>query len=273
MSSRHGECSEIQRGKLQSVVQIANGLEVDVVACCGDIFHSPRAGFGEALVWLDFCNHLHKSIHVYAIPGNHDGGQTAYGTGAFSFIHRLGVVDTTNTESLAGLPYTVLTPNEYPKSDILLLHMQLGPFGTSLDDLASRVRSRLVIVGHNHSGYPTYVGENALGEPCKIVVPGSLFRVSALEDEIRREIEVVVIDTETLDEQRYHLPGIVSPETAFDLDHVAEQRQREKHRESLLELPEVVVDRLPTCSEIVKYAADSLGHGDGIRERVQELVG
>jgi predicted phosphodiesterase len=277
MSSRHGDCSEIQRQKLRHVAEIANS-SADMVVCCGDIFHSPRASFGEVLVWSHFRKRVHGLTSIVGIPGNHDGGRTALSTGAYSFLSDLRLIDDVTGEKditgagIRGLPYTVKSPSEYPECPTLLLHMQLGPFGTSLHDLASQVKSRLVIVGHNHSGYPTYIGKNALGEDCKIIAPGSLFRVSALEDEIRREIEVVIVDTETLVEERVLIPDIVDPSVAFDLDRVREQREREKQREEILSLPKVETSHIPTCGEIVEHVAETLGHGLEVVERVQDLV-
>lgn len=259
--------------KLQEVADLARKMNVEAVLCAGDVFHRPAPALSVLARFLTFLEWL--GMRFITIPGSHDlvgnNLDVLYRT-AIGVLDRLGSIEllTPVTKDVTRVGSFVVGSPYVDVPDIKLVHESVVPeptFGeyTLLKDY--KARSRIVIVGHEHSGYDLKTAGGTT-----YVCPGSLVRTMAREDELTRRPRVAIIH-EDYSVEWYELqvakpgnevlvPPIVTPEIDFAgvVKEWASVKIEEIDVTTLLK--EVAGEEVP--KEVVEYALAMLGDDGGL---------
>ncbi len=226
-AGRLGDFASDVDKKLREVVQIVHKVNAVAVLCAGDVFHSPVAALSAVDRFIDFLDLL--ETRFITIPGSHDligNNLDALNRTTIGLLHRLdklellsyATYDTVEVEDLViGIPCDVA-------HDIELVHESVVPkpdlFGvyTLLGDYTSK--SKIVIVGHVHNGYPLETVNRTT-----FVCPGSLVRTIAQQSELTRRPRLAIIHEDCSVEwielesakpgEEVLAPPVVSPEVDF----------------------------------------------------------
>lgn len=260
--------------KLHEVADLAREIKVEAVLCAGDIFHrsaptlSVVARFLTFLEWLD--------IRFITIPGSHDlvgnNLDVLYRT-AIGLLDRLGLIEllTPVTKDVTRVGSFVIGSPYVDVPDIKLVHESIVPepvFGeyTLLEDYEAR--SRIVIVGHEHSGYDL----KTIGDTT-YVCPGSLVRTIARESELDRRPRVAIIHEDYNVEwcelqvakpgHEVLAPPVVTPEVDF-AGIVKEWASVKIEEIDVTVLLREVAEEEKVSKEVVDYALALLGDNDGV---------
>jgi len=225
-AGRIGDYTADVDAKLHEVTSLAHDMNVDAVLCAGDIFHRPAPSLSAFARFLTFLEWLDKRF--ITIPGSHDlvgnNLDVLYRT-AIGLLDRLGLIEllTPVTKDVTRAGSFVVGSPYVDVPDIKLVHESIVPepvFGehTLLQDY--RARSKIVVVGHEHSGYNLKTVDGTT-----YVCPGSLVRTIARESELTRRPRVAIIhedysvDWHELQSakpgQDVLVPPVVTPEVDF----------------------------------------------------------
>ncbi|MGI6405589.1 MAG: metallophosphoesterase family protein [Syntrophaceticus sp.] len=204
--------------KLKELVEIAQEYEVDYILHGGDFFDVPSPAISVCADFLEVYQQF--SVPVFAIPGNHDlfGHNTAtLPRTMLGFIARLGIVRLVGREpiylekndlriQLSGQGYHFEMDRREPKLDyvvqkkdcdyaIHMVHGMLlqrsiypGAFYTLIEQIWD-TEADFTLVGHNHLGFPDTEKDGK-----HFLNPGALVRLSNFQHEMKRPIQVLIID-------------------------------------------------------------------------------
>lgn len=181
--------------KLREVVKVVHEVKAEAVLCAGDVFHSPVPALSAVDRFIDFLDLL--CTRFITIPGSHDligNNLEALNRTTIGLLHRLDEL-----ELLSSATYDTVSVGELTVGipcgvahDIELVHESVVPkpdlFGvyTLLGDYKSK--SKIVIVGHVHGGYPLETADGTT-----FVCPGSLVRTIAQQSELTRRPRLAII--------------------------------------------------------------------------------
>jgi exonuclease SbcD len=200
------------------LVEIAQEYEVDYILHGGDFFDVPSPAISVCADFLEVYQQF--SVPVFAIPGNHDlfGHNTAtLPRTMLGFIARLGIVRLVGREpiylekndlriQLSGQGYHFEMDRREPKLDyvvqkkdcdyaIHMVHGMLlqrsiypGAFYTLIEQIWD-TEADFTLVGHNHLGFPDTEKDGK-----HFLNPGALVRLSNFQHEMKRPIQVLIID-------------------------------------------------------------------------------
>lgn len=204
--------------KLNEVVQIAKEQEVDYVLHGGDFFDVPAPALSICADFLQVYQQF--KVPVFTIPGNHDlfghNIETLPRT-MLGFAARLGIVHLVGREpiylekkglrvQLTGQGYHFEMDRRDRKLDyvvkkkdcdyaIHLVHGMLlqralfpGAYYTLIEQI-SDTEADFTLAGHNHLGFPDTVIDGKY-----FINPGALVRLSNHQQEMKRPVQVVIID-------------------------------------------------------------------------------
>lgn len=204
--------------KLREVVQIAREREVDYVLHGGDFFDVPAPALSVCADFLEIFQQF--PVPVFTIPGNHDlfghNSETLPRT-MLGFAARLGIVRLLKRDpvyleknglrvQLTGQGYHVEMDRRDPRLDytvkkkdcdyaIHVVHGMLleraifpGAFYTLIEQVWD-TEADFTLVGHNHLGFNTTEKDGKY-----FLNPGALARLSNHPAEMKRPVQVVIID-------------------------------------------------------------------------------
>lgn len=228
-AGRLGDFASDVDAKLLEVVEIVREVDAHAVLCAGDVFHNPVPALSAVDRFIDFLDLIEwQDTRFITIPGSHDligNNLDALNRTTIGLLHRLGKLELLSsvTDSVVDVgDLTVGIPGNVAH-DIELVHESLVPkpdFGeyTLLSDYGTK--SRIVVVGHVHGGYPL---ETISGTT--FVCPGSLVRTIAQQSELVRRPRLAIIREDCSVEwleiksakpgREVLAPPVVSPEVDF----------------------------------------------------------
>lgn len=204
--------------KLQEVVKIAREQEVDYVLHGGDFFDVPAPAISVCADFLEIYQQF--SVPVFTIPGNHDlfGHNIAtLPRTMLGFAARLGIVHLLGKEpiyleknglrvQLTGQGYHFEMDRRERHLDYMIkkkdcdyaIHMVHGmlleralfpgAFYTLIEQIWD-TEADFTLAGHNHLGFPDTEKDGKY-----FLNPGALVRLSNHQQEMKRPVQVVVID-------------------------------------------------------------------------------
>ncbi len=204
--------------KLREVVEIAREREVDYILHGGDFFDVPAPSLSVCADFLEIYQQF--PAPVYTVAGNHDlfgHNQETLPRTMLGFAARLGIVHLVGREpvylekngirvQLTGQGYHFEMDRRDPKKDyvvqkkdcdfaIHLVHGMLldrvcfpGPFYTLVEQIWE-TEADFTLAGHNHLGFPDTERDGKF-----FLNPGALARLSSHPAEMRRPVQVVLID-------------------------------------------------------------------------------
>lgn len=204
--------------KLQEVVKIAGEQEVDYVLHGGDFFDVPAPAISVCADFLEIYQQF--SVPVFTIPGNHDlfGHNIAtLPRTMLGFAARLGIVHLLGKEpiyleknglrvQLTGQGYHFEMDRRERHLDYMIkkkdcdyaIHMVHGmlleralfpgAFYTLIEQIWD-TEADFTLAGHNHLGFPDTEKDGKY-----FLNPGALVRLSNHQQEMKRPVQVVVID-------------------------------------------------------------------------------
>lgn len=265
-AGRLGDFAADVDAKLLEVVEVVREVDAYAVLCAGDVFHSPVPALSAVNRFIDFLDLIrHLDTRFITIPGSHDligNNLDALNRTAIGLLNRLGKLELLSsvTDSVVDVGDLTVGIPDTVAHDIELVHGSVIPkpdlFGEFTLIGEYRTRSKIVIVGHVHGGYPL----ETIGETT-FVCPGSLVRTIAQPSELTRRPRLAIIHEDCSVEWReiesakpgveVLVPPIVAPEvdfasivqewTSIDIEEVdAEALLREVAAQE--EVPQEVVD-------------------------------
>lgn len=229
-AGRLGDFASDVDAKLREVVEVVREVEAYAVLCAGDVFHSPVPALSAVDRFIDFLDLIgHLDTRFITIPGSHDligNNLDTLNRTAIGLLNRLGKLELLSsvTDSVVDVgDLTVGIPGDMAH-DIELVHASIIPkpdlFGEFTLIGAYRTKSKIVIVGHVHGGYPLETIEETT-----FVCPGSLVRTIAQQSELTRRPRLAIIHEDCSVEWREIesakpgeealAPPIVAPEVDF----------------------------------------------------------
>lgn len=240
--------------KLQEVVKIAQEYEVDYILHGGDFFDVPAPAIS---VCGDFLGVYQQfSVPIFTIPGNHDlfGHNTAtLPRTMLGFIARLGIVRLVGREpiyleknglrvQLSGQGYHFEMDRREPQLDYVVqkkdcdyaIHMvhgmllQRSIYPGAIYTLIEQIwdtEADFTLVGHNHLGFPDTEKDGKY-----FLNPGALVRLSNHQHEIKRPIQVLIIDFSGSSPtyEKVRLKSAAPGEDVLDRSRLAEAAFREQ---------------------------------------------
>ena len=242
-ASRKDVYSTTVLNKIQAIGKLVEERNIERVIYLGDMFSAKWQPITYIIQALDALNTI--KCPQYSIIGNHDlvyERIESYETSPLSLLVRAGVMNILGEINIddkiliKGFNYTDnLFSSEFNGFKICVAHCFYnnerfgGTHHNILPEDALKLGYQAYVLGHDHTPYPDV--ENSA---FKVIRPGSLMRGSSHEYNLKRGIEVVEFDTETL--QFNHLPlPCDKPEDVF-----RERVYIEKEQQAELTLDEVI---------------------------------
>ena len=233
--NRIGNYYQDCKKKLQEIFDIAEEHSAEIIQV-GDVFNSPTISLNILSDLVTFLWNQGKMI--YTVPGNHDifaHNLSTLNRTALGFLINTGYMKDVNKCKFSSYyePKVVLIGrgfdhtldhdySEYILQDkykdiekkILVIHGMLLPESpgfemrhSTIDRVAEITNADVIISGHYHEPFM---------KRCKdklFINPGALMRISATNAEIERTPQVVLLDTDKLNDQLY-MPEIIKLNTA-----------------------------------------------------------
>lgn len=232
--------------------QIAEKMNCDKVILLGDIFDSAEPvgiirnevidmfqGKSDGTDW---------PFEIYAVIGNHDiigHNLTTLKRTALGTLSRCGVkiVDEIREDGVGiffghfqdGIEQKDFSANDH---DIYAMHSNIlpetfvGDEYVLIKDFKAHEKTRLVISGHYHPGYPTKVREDGV----VFANPGAIARKAAIKSNIERELQVAVVDItpETCKMKMVKLKTAKPGSEIFNIEEAMEHSQKRKDKKDLV---------------------------------------
>jgi len=194
---------ELEFNKLREVFAIAEKESVTFILFGGDLFDRVKPEF--KLVNAVVAIFKKNIIPFYAVAGNHDlvGYQlkTIENT-AFWNLVEAGLITYISEEEdnifglkVKGIPFSSTHDFNYvfeKPYDVVISHNMIVPTVVPFSHMTvQNIKSNvpLILCGHYHSSFTAKVGET------KVINPGALLRMDAIESEIQRSPQVLIVDT------------------------------------------------------------------------------
>ncbi len=288
--NRKDNYAEALRAKLLECWEIAKTYDVAAVIQPGDIFHTPETTIRNLLDMVDILKKC--PVTFYTTPGNHD----LFGYSLESFprtsLHLLDLLCDNVHVSLDKFPAygldAIVDFRPYvPDIDsnrehyqikkalkILVIHGMLLdhnlPYEARYTNLYHlETNADIILSGHDHIGYGVIKRKDS-----KLFVnPGALMRLTASEAEMRRPVQVAVIDTET------RTAELVPLKTARPAEEVLDRSKLEAKQERIYAMEEFAAliktsqgATLQNLDEIVTTIGKQEAVSDEIVQKAVELL-
>lgn len=263
--SRTDDFASSVLSKIRETVSIANNYSVDAVLHGGDLFDIPEPGLGQVGLFLEAWSGLYAPILV--APGNHD----MYGHNPntlertlLGLLKRIGFLDYLTPEPRCfgdGEVKVQVTGQgfhaEIDRRDVALdyavrktpgcdcaVHVVHGmvlpqrvissapflPAATAAEDILQNTEADYTLTGHYHLPFEISDGEK------RVVNPGALVRLSAIQEEIDRMPAVMFIECSRSGVSHRIIPlscARPGPEV-LDRSHLDVERLRDERRQAFL---------------------------------------
>jgi DNA repair exonuclease SbcCD nuclease subunit len=270
---------------------IAQDIGCDKVIILGDLFDSAEPVGAIRNEVIDIFqrdkNGNEWGLEFYSLIGNHDIigrnpntiKRTALGTLTKCGIN---VVDSIEKDDISiymghycdGIEQIDHSNND---ADIYVLHANILPekFVSDefvlIDDFKVSQRTKLVVTGHYHPGYKTYVREDGV----VFCNPGAIARLSAIKSNIERSIKVLVVDIngDDIKIKYYKLESPSPGNKIFNMEAALEKQRKRTGKKDLLNKLEKIRKENPiTISENPIDDFKKYSQSIGISEDVIKLV-
>lgn len=267
--SRTDDFASSVLSKIRKTVSIANNYNVDAVLHGGDLFDIPEPGLGQVGLFLEVLKDIHAPILI--TPGNHD----MYGHNPntlertlLGLLKRIGFLDYLTPEphyfvgdgikvQITGqgfhaeidrrdiaLDYAVRKP---PGCDYAI-HVVHGmalpqrvissapflPAATAAEEILRITEADYTLTGHYH--LPFEISFEISNEEKRVVNPGALVRLSAIQEEIDRMPAVMLIECSQSGISHRIIPlACAKPGSeVLDRSHLDVERLRNERRQAFL---------------------------------------
>jgi len=207
--SRIDDYSKTTIKKLDNLIQIVQGSNIDFIIQTGDIIHVKDISYqylGMVLQRLDMLREATKRKLILAIVGNHDMLYRRYDSihrTATGIFFRTGIFTLLERTMIDGIEFVgVSEGREFGKAtmekSVLVGHAfydnKLIPRESLFESQIKELGYKWVMLGHDHVPYPPKV----VGETF-IIRPGALMRGTTHKYNMYREVKVDILDTEAVE--------------------------------------------------------------------------
>lgn len=299
---------ETQNRKIQEIISIAEENSVDAILQTGDFFDKALPPFEAASA---FINSWFRTKEIYentdkgkpyvpktiSIPGNHDLWHKSVATikrSMFGFINLMTMLHFVTKDNpvifekdglkvaITGCPYSALSDtankNDYIINEKLgdvhihLMHGYLYPkhrgkiFDHTVIDEIIDTKADITICGHDHPGWGVVKQDNKY-----FINSGSIMRIDADKNEIKRQPEVVLIEIVdgVISVTEIPLKSALPGEQVLSRDHI---EQAKKKKEQLNEITEEILSigefKGTSAFEIIEEIAAIENIDEEIKKRV-----
>lgn len=242
-SSRKDVYSTTVLNKIKNIGKMIEERNISKVIYLGDIFSAKWQPITYIIDAMDAFNSI--KCEQYTIVGNHDltyEREESFNSSPLSILTRAGImkilkeINIDNKVLIRGFNYCdSLSSSEFNGFKICVAHCFYNneKFGGTTHNIQPEDGLKLgynaYVLGHDHTPYPD-IANSAF----QVIRPGSLTRGSSHEYNLKRNVEVIEFDTDTL--QFHHIPFPCDPPD----DVFRERVYIEKEQKSELTLDEVI---------------------------------
>lgn len=218
ISSRKDIIVDTLRDKFAQIGGLIKNYEIDFVILTGDIFHNKRAIanshylVSSLISWFKLFN-----VPIYSVLGNHDilGNSRDISRQPINTLIEAGVIKLLSDKKIGVCGTFIMGKHflsedmvnmEYLKSgvedvDIVVYHSYIFPDGESFFDTYFNhmdfkdVDAKIIVTGHYHKPKkPFYNVYDKI-----FINPGSLLRISSESESKNRQLNVVIVDTDSME--------------------------------------------------------------------------